>query len=164
MKIERFRWIASLIAAHPNHKLVGRTRLQKELYLLQRLGMPSDYDYVMYHYGPYSEGVQADLRLLEKLDIVTESEIAMNGKNWSEFKTEVDAYLTEMEQFNDVIQQLDKTETTVLELAATYDAFCQLGLSDERAMSALLRKKAEKCTDENVQNALNLLKELKLAS
>ena len=63
--MEKFRWLAAVVAAHPEHKVVGRTRLQKTVKLLQRLGAPLDYDYTIHFYGPYSEGVQADIGLLE---------------------------------------------------------------------------------------------------
>ncbi|KKL80241.1 hypothetical protein LCGC14_2006760, partial [marine sediment metagenome] len=45
MSIENYRWLAGLIAAHPERKVVGRTRLQKEVKLLQRCGFPTDYSY-----------------------------------------------------------------------------------------------------------------------
>jgi hypothetical protein len=40
---ERFRWLAAAITAHPDRKVVGRTRLQKEIKLLQRLKFPTEY-------------------------------------------------------------------------------------------------------------------------
>lgn len=52
---ERFRWLAGAIAAHKDRKVVGRTRLQKEIKLLQRLGFPTEYSYTLFFYGPYSE-------------------------------------------------------------------------------------------------------------
>lgn len=67
---EKFLWLAAVIAAHPEHKVVGRTRLQKTVKLLQRLGAPMDYDYMIHFYGPYSEGVQADIGLLEAFGFV----------------------------------------------------------------------------------------------
>ena len=58
------QWLAALIAAHPDQKIHGRTRLQKEVMLLQRLGFPTDYLYSIHFYGPYSESVHADLGVL----------------------------------------------------------------------------------------------------
>ena len=69
---EKFHWLAAVIAAHPDHRVIGRTRLQKTVKLLQRLGAPLDYDYMIHFYGPYSEGVQSDIGLLENLGFVTE--------------------------------------------------------------------------------------------
>ena len=72
--MESFRWLAGVIAAHPDQQVVGRTRLQKEIKLLQRLGLPTDYSYSTHFYGPYSEELQAEIGLLESIGIVTEEE------------------------------------------------------------------------------------------
>src|SRR5262245_17247339 len=80
MRFEKYQWLAAVVAAHPNMRIVGRTRLQKTIRLLQRLGLPTDYEYVTHFYGPYSEGVQADVNLLEKMQILSEQPAqAMDG-------------------------------------------------------------------------------------
>ncbi len=71
--MEKYKWLAAVIAAHPESTCVGRTRLQKTVKLLQLMGAPLDYDYMIHFYGPYSEGVQADIALLENLKLVEES-------------------------------------------------------------------------------------------
>ena len=71
---ERFRWLAAAIAAHKDRKVVGRTRLQKEIKLLQRLGFPTEYSYTLFFYGPYSEGLHAEVRFLQAFGLVTEEE------------------------------------------------------------------------------------------
>ena len=43
----------NLVALHSG-RLVGRTRLQKEGYLLHRSGAGFDLEFVYHHYGPYS--------------------------------------------------------------------------------------------------------------
>ncbi len=70
MSIENYRWLAALVAAHPERKVFGRTRLQKEVKLLQRLGFPTDYSYTIHFYGPYSESLQGDIGLLDAFDFV----------------------------------------------------------------------------------------------
>ena len=47
MKPERFRWLAAVIYANPSHQIRSRTHLQMQMYLLQRLGLPSDYQFKM---------------------------------------------------------------------------------------------------------------------
>ena len=42
MKTGNFWWLAGVIAAHDGRRVVGRTRLQKTVKLLQRLGLPTD--------------------------------------------------------------------------------------------------------------------------
>src|SRR5207253_2439929 len=72
MEVEQERLLAAVIAAHENHQVVGRTRLQKTIKLLQRLGLPTDYGYMNFFYGPYSEAVQTDIRLLAHQGLVSE--------------------------------------------------------------------------------------------
>jgi uncharacterized protein YwgA len=38
-------------------QLQARKRLQKVVYMLQAAGCPFDADYILHHYGPYSEGL-----------------------------------------------------------------------------------------------------------
>ena len=45
--------IASLVAALGG-EIVGKIRLQKVVYLLDRLGLDSGFSYAYHHYGPYS--------------------------------------------------------------------------------------------------------------
>ena len=73
MNIENYRWLAALVAAHPEGKIVGRTRLQKEVKLLQRLGFPTDYTYTIHFYGPYSESLQGDIGLLDAFGLMEET-------------------------------------------------------------------------------------------
>jgi hypothetical protein len=73
MSVENYRWLAALIAAHPGRKVVGRTRLQKEVKLLQRCGFPTDYSYTIHFYGPYSEALQADIGLLGAFGLADET-------------------------------------------------------------------------------------------
>ena len=73
--MEQYMWLVSVIGAHSNRAVEGRTRLQKTIWFLQRLGLPTDYSYKMHFYGPYSEDVQADLRLVQKLEAVFEKEV-----------------------------------------------------------------------------------------
>ncbi len=64
MIVERFRWLAGVIAAHSSGQVHGRTRPQKTIRLLQRAGLPSDYRYKLFFYGPYTHGLHAELGLL----------------------------------------------------------------------------------------------------
>ena len=60
--------VKSLREKFPN-KRVGKTIIQKMVYLLVRLGV-MDFGYSMYHYGPYSSGVSGELNFAENNDIV----------------------------------------------------------------------------------------------
>ena len=46
--------IVVAVLAAANGRLAGRVRLQKVVYLLDRLGLESGFAYDYYHYGPFS--------------------------------------------------------------------------------------------------------------
>jgi|SRR5579871_42593 len=162
MSQEPFRWLAAVIAAHPKHTVYGRTRLQKTVKLLQRLGLPTDYSYSMNFYGPYSEDVQSDIRLLERIGLVAEEQKEMDAAQLYVICAEEAAILQEVEQFQPYINTMDRADPIVLELAATYDAFRERGLSHEESLDRLRQKKGEKVNGGREQAALELLSTLGL--
>lgn len=164
---EKFFWLAAVIAAHPDQRVVGRTRLQKTVKLLQRLGAPLDYDYMIYFYGPYSEGVQSDIGLLENLGLVREEQrMAQDGSPYFVLQaTEAAKRLAqgeEVKRFGPAIAAISSVDAVVLELAATYDAFREMGDDHATALERLKRKKGPKCAEPNVKSALELLNTLGL--
>lgn len=60
--------VKRLLIKHPD-KQVGKTIVQKMMYLLSREGVV-DFDYSMYHYGPYSVEVTGELNFAESANIV----------------------------------------------------------------------------------------------
>lgn len=164
MSIEKFRWLAAVIAAHKDRKVVGRTRLQKEMMLLQEIGLPTDYDCTMHFYGPYSEGVSSDVGLLKCLGFVQEV-VNLTGFGDDicyEITAEPEAELDEIEDYLSYIQTLEKASTVVLELAATYRAYWNQTQDETKALGRLRRKKGAKCTESNIAAAKGLLKTLGL--
>ena len=164
--MEKFKWLIAVIAAHPDHTLVGRTRLQKTIKLLQRLDAPIDYDYAMHFYGPYSEGVQADIGLLAKLGLVNEE--CHLGKDGPYYVLKAEdtplsvADRKEIGKYQEAIDTMSEADTVVLELAATYDAFRAMGSDHEQAMERLRRKKGQKCDDGRAEQAIELLQTIGL--
>lgn len=165
--MEKFKWLAAIIAAHPGHRVIGRTRLQKTVKLLQRLGAPMDYDYMIHFYGPYSEGVQADIGLLETFGFVEEKQhtssdgspyfVLHAGDAAGKF-----AERREVQNYRKYIQTMSEADPVVLELAATYDAFRESGQNHKTAIDRLRRKKGVKCEQGRTEKALDLLQELGL--
>jgi uncharacterized protein YwgA len=163
MKMENYRLLAAVIAAHPNHRVVGRTRLQKTIKLLQRLGLPTEYNYINFFYGPYSQGLHSDVALLENIGLAKERcETSRSGEQYYVIDAEPEAVSPEIASFSQVIEKLSDTDTIVLELAATYDAFREMGYDRPTALEALRRKKGQKCAEGREQLALQLLAELGL--
>ncbi len=163
MPIENFRWLAGLVAAHPDGRVVGRTRLQKELKLLQRVGFPTDYSYTIHFYGPYSEGVQADIGLLDAFGFVDETpKTTEDGKPYYVLHAKAGSSLAEVENFRPQIDLLASASPLSLELAATYDAFREAGADHAEALSRLRGKKASKCNALSERQAFELLQSLGL--
>jgi hypothetical protein len=163
MGIENFRWLAAVIASHPNNEVIGRTRLQKTIWLLQRLGLPTDYSYSLHFYGPYSEEIKADIGLTERFGIVAETpRAAFDGTEYFVLTANASASLPDVEPFREHLQLMANEDAPVLELAATYDAFRKMGLGSESAIESLRAKKGEKCASGREARALDLLRRLGL--
>ena len=163
MDVEQERLLAAVIAEHESHQVVGRTRLQKTVKLLQRLGLPTDYGYMNFFYGPYSEAVQTDIRLLEHLGLVQEeSHTNQNGQSYYIFRAEPTAALPQVACWRDAIARMSRADPVVLELAATYDSFREMGSDHAQALARLRHKKGPKCDGGNLEAAFELLQELGL--
>lgn len=158
MTIENYRWLAALIAAHRGREVYGRTRLQKEVKLLQRLGFPTHYDYMIHFYGPYSESLHSDIGLLEACGFIEQTaEATKDGKPVYKLVANERSDLPSVSDFAKQIAKLDAAPTVVLELAATYDAFREMGSDHAEAIERLRRKKGAKCDGGNQEKALELL-------
>jgi len=163
MRSEKYEIVPAVIAAHPKHQVVGRTRLQKTIWLLQRTGLPTDYHFTNYHYGPYSEGLQADVGLFELMGILSEqAHESQEGSTYYVVKANEKAQAGLVSNITSEITLIAKADPIVLELAATYDYYRQKGFAHEMALAQLRAKKPEKCTQPRERKALNLLKALGL--
>ena len=160
--IETFRYLAGVIAAHPNRQVVGRTRLQKTVRLLQRLGFPTGYSYRLFFYGPYSDGVHGEVRLLEHLGLVKDELKKGQDNDYYVITASEEAVLPEIKPFQKKIDMMSSADATVLELAATYDAYRDLGYDHEESLRRVHRKKGAKCNDGRLDEALRLLQRLGL--
>ncbi len=162
MNTGQFWWLAAVIGAHEGGQVIGRTRLQKTVKLLQRLGLPTDYLYTIFFYGPYSEGVFSDVRLLEQLGLVKETERSTPEGAYLYAAQATTTDLPDVERFRPAIRRMEKADAVVLELAATYDAFREMGADHTEAVERLRRKKGAKCDSGRQEAALALLRELGL--
>lgn len=123
MAIEPEDHVVEIVAA-AGGKLVSRIRLQKIAYLLDQIGNESNFDYVYYHYGPFSRDLENAILDAEAFGLLREEEgrratdgarysVFKLGKDLKEFKILRDARLRE------TAHQLASENVTVLELAAT---------------------------------------------
>ncbi|MFY9947508.1 MAG: hypothetical protein WAK27_02365 [Candidatus Sulfotelmatobacter sp.] len=163
MAYENWQWLAAVIGAHPNREVIGRTRLQKTVWLLQRLGLPTDYVYSLHFYGPYSEELKADIDAAEQLCLISEDRrVSQQGSEYFILRAQSSASLPSVDGFRQPIEALANEDATVLELAATYDAFRKMGLDHGAAVESLRAKKGEKCDGGREERAFVILNKLGL--
>jgi len=151
--MEHYAWLVSVIGAHNNRRVLGRIRLQKTVWFLQRLGLPTDYAFRMHFCGPYSEDVQADLRLVEKLGAISEQVV---GAGY-EYVAEDTALVRDVGEFKKAISILEAHTSVVLELAATTDWFVDYGYPLDAALDAMRRVKHDKWSEEHESLVRELL-------
>ena len=150
-------------------QLVGRTRLQKEAYLLDRCGAAFGLSFTYHYYGPYSfelaDGWE-DARAEGRIEI--EEALGGYGVPYSIFKlkdcgrmqttwgglpaADASARLEKMKKVSDI----------VLELAAATVYLKEEGYG-ERAIKELRIRKPLKATDKLIKKATDLLSDLELS-
>jgi uncharacterized protein YwgA len=161
--MENYLLVAGLIEAHPNREVVGRTRLQKTVRLLQRAGMSTDYTFSIHSFGPYSEELHSDITTIQKIGLGAEEcrELQEDGPHLV-IRVIPEARNNQIEPFRSFIQTLASTEVNVLEIAATYDVFREMGSDHADALRRLRAKKGAKVNGENIGEAISLLRSLGL--
>jgi uncharacterized protein YwgA len=123
MTIEPEDHVVEIIAA-AGGKLVSRIRLQKIAYLLDQIGNDSDFDYVYYHYGPFSRDLENAILDAEAFKLINEEEgrRASDGARYSIFtlNKKVEKFkILKDSRLRDLARRLAEENVTVLELAAT---------------------------------------------
>ena len=125
---EREDVVVAVIAAAPKGRLASRIRLQKSVYLLDRLGFESGFEFDYHHYGPYSrelDNATADAKALKLIDERIEHRVR-DGAGYSVFEAKIspkpEPYaIADRPRVHERIALFARTNVTVLELAATVD-------------------------------------------
>src|SRR5207253_11450822 len=106
--------------------IFGKVRLQKIVYLLDSLGMRSNYEFEYHHYGPYSAELASDVEDSTAFgDVVEETgRRASDGVPYTVFRLPAERLARELGHlpFEDAaaaIRKMNAHSATVLELAAT---------------------------------------------
>jgi uncharacterized protein len=149
-------------------ELVGRIRLQKVVYLLDKLGMKSGASFAYHHYGPYSEEVSdavTDAKFWGNIEEAVSFRVS-DGAPYSAFSTKSPAPAAlgglNAKQAGQYLEKFAGRSSTVLELAATVHwlAFVEK-VADWR--SEIEVRKAGKTNHGRLEKALALLRDLDLA-
>ena len=125
---EREDIVVAVIAAAPQMRLTSRIRLQKSVYLLDRLGFASGFDFDYHHYGPYSRHLDNATADAKALSLVNEEirHRVRDGASYSvfqaKFKAKPEVYSgLGLDKVGELVARFADTNVTVLELAATID-------------------------------------------
>jgi uncharacterized protein YwgA len=144
-------------------KLVGKTRLQKSVYLLKSVDVDLGFDFDYHHYGPYSEELALASNDAKALGLINVEWRSSYGNDFAIFTTpEEGVRALDSDRARSVMKILEGYETTVLELAATADFLRRNGFG-ERAWDETIRRKASKVNEERIKNSRKLLREIQAA-
>ncbi|HQS10089.1 MAG TPA: hypothetical protein PLK13_14810 [Xanthobacteraceae bacterium] len=168
--MERLQKLIPEIIDLAGGEIIGRIRLQKIIYLMDRKGLNSGANYIYYHYGPYSEDVAdaiSDAKFWGTLEEQTEFRQS-DGAPYSVFRSiisvERDNNLGNLavDDAYSILSKLKSANSTVLELSATIHwlAFIEK-TADWR--SEIEQRKAGKTANGRLEKAMQLLMELDLA-
>ena len=165
---DREHIVAAVLSA-AGGEMVGRVRLQKAVYLLDRLGLSSGFSFDYHHYGPFSrdlDNATADAKAFGLVDERFEQRQS-DGATYSVFSLK-DAPASprfgklSAERARDLARRFVQTNVTVLELAATIDwLWREEKYRDWR--SELIKRKGAKVRSGRLEKAVQLLEELNLA-
>jgi uncharacterized protein len=167
--MEREGIVAAVVAAAEG-PLIGRVRLQKAVYLLDRLGLNSGFEFEYHHYGPYSrdlDNATADAKafgLIEEKFDHRQSDGAMysifNLSNSVHADRRAYGDLDEA-RARELVRLFGNTNVTVLELAATIDwLWRKEGYADWR--SEITKRKGAKTRHGRLDRAVEFLRTLGL--
>lgn len=133
----------------------SRKRLQKSIYLLQRAGCPLKFDYILHYYGPYSFELAGLIDQLKSTGIISEDQ--NRSVNISQYMSEVTekgrkalkkyenlpegkGAKRKLSRFIVLFENLNKTDSRQLELAATAAYFYQGDWEEAKRQTAFFKK------------------------
>ena len=164
--------VAGLVALNGG-ELVGRTRLQKQTYLLDRCGANFGLRFTYHHYGPYSfelAGGCVDAEAEGRVEI--EERVGRHGVPYAIFTSTRDGTLPNAlgelpaARARSLLGEMRGVSDIVLELAATIvflrDEWSYYGKGKTDAVEETKARKSLKATEGRIGEALDLLGKLGL--
>lgn len=156
-------------------KLVGRTRFQKQAYLLDRCGGNFGLLFTYHRYGPYCFELVGGLNdALAEGRIEVQERTGRHGVAYAIFRSGDQAGIPqrmgnlEADEARSLLNKMRDISDIVLELAATIvflrDDWDYFGKEDTSPVEETRKRKPLKSTDERISEAQNLLQELGLNS
>lgn len=165
---EREDVVAAVLAA-AGGALIGRVRLQKAVYLMDRLGLESGFSFDYHHYGPFSRDLDNATADAKAFGLVEEDfeRRQSDGATYSVFRLKgepkPEAYgRLEATKAGELAHLFAATNVTVLELAATVDWLWHVEKFTDWK-SEITKRKGVKVQGGRLQKAVELLAQLKLS-
>jgi uncharacterized protein YwgA len=143
-------------------QLVGKTRLQKTVYLIESFGIQLGFDFDYHHYGPYSEELRVAASDAIALGAISCEWCHSGGVEYAVFSSSGTSGIKLPNGISRALSILRKYDTITLELAATADFLSKNGYADS-AWDETSRRKASKVNRTRISNSVELLKELAAA-
>jgi len=169
--IEREHIVEAVVAAAEG-PLTSRVRLQKTVYLLERLGLDSEFKFDYHHYGPYSrdlDNATSDAKAFELIEEKFARRLS-DGALYSVFtlkgegKPRAEAYgPLDPARAREFVQLFARTNVTILELAATIDWLCHFEDHRHDWDREISRRKPVKVQGGRLEKAVALLDRLGLS-
>lgn len=165
---EREDVVAAVVSA-AGGTLIGRVRLQKAVYLMDRLGLESGFSFDYHHYGPFSRDLDNAMGDAKAFGLVEEAfdRRQSDGASYSIFtlqgEAKPEAYgKLSRKKAAELAQLFAATNVTVLELAATVDwLWREEKFTDWRG--EIVKRKGVKVQAGRLEKAVVLLAQLKLS-
>jgi uncharacterized protein YwgA len=149
-------------------ELVGKTRLQKTVYLLENCGLEGEFDFTYHNYGPFSREVEEATEFAVISNRIEQNKkLGNHGIRYFEFisKEEAPNKLGNLdgEMIQESLKSMGGYSSIELELAATIAFLNNSGLDRDLVDGKVEELKPAKATDEKLQRAHNLLSDLQIA-
>ena len=158
--------VAGVIALNRG-RLVGKTRLQKTIYLLQKCGMEEVFDFDYYNFGPFSAELAdaADWAEAEG-KIITTQRSGSYAAPYTEYVARVagpdQIGGVTAKELSEILTKIESCSAITLELAATMVFLKDDGVSEEALDETLAKLKPLKTTAERLSGAHKLVRQLNL--
>lgn len=146
-------------------KLVGRTRLQKVVYLLHQCGLDGDLEFDYDKFGPFSADLARATDVAKFLKRINEvKKTGYHEVPYSEFTTNEPppdrVGNLSADDVRKALRRMNKYSAVDLELAATMAFLTEYGVSPEDIVPTVKKLKPVKATDRHLRRSRKLLKEL----
>ncbi|WP_156290195.1 YwgA family protein [Oceanobacillus salinisoli] len=146
--------------------VTGRKKLQKMIYILQKCNIPFEEKYNFHFYGPYSE--ELTLRIEELCNLGFLNEVKEDKSNYYQYNYRITSdgkdflqqFGLDMPDYQIKVDKLKSRSSRFLELVATMFYFDDLPM-EETIEKVRTVKAKQKYSDEEIQDAIQFINELK---